>query len=232
MEGQLINGSTSLYGTIDLNKKSTSLTLPVGRQYVEKPIELTLDVVSGSATTPSTAITADPSISVSNTGKITATASASKNITPSVGAGWVTNGTAGAVTVSGSSEFQINSAVGSATISGGALPSSAAGSSNVVASATDTYNSGVSLSITSERTAVSAVTKVTSAGFAAQNNNFASASDSAESATHNFYVQGVTLTVPSAGASRQFDITVPNGNSTITFHFTVDSNGNTTITEV
>lgn len=231
MEGQLINGSTSLYGTIDLNKKSTSLTLPVGRQYVEKPIELTLDVVSGSATTPSTTITADPSISVSNTGKITATASASKNITPSVGAGWVANGTAGAVTVSGSSEFQINSAVGSATISGGSLSSSTS-SSNVVASATDTYNSGVSLSITSERTAVSAVTKVTSAGFAAQNNNFASASDSAKSATNNFYVQGVTLTVPSAGASRQFDITVPNGNSTITFHFTVDSNGNTTITEV
>lgn len=231
MEGQLINGSTSLYGTIDLNKKSTSLTLPVGRQYVEKPIELTLDVVSGSATTPSTTITADPSISVSNTGKITATASASKNITPSVGAGWVANGTAGAVTVSGSSEFQINSAVGSATISGGSLSSSTS-SSNVVASATDTYNSGVSLSITSERTAISAVTKVTSAGFAAQNNNFASASDSAKSATNNFYVQGVTLTVPSAGASRQFDITVPNGNSTITFHFTVDSNGNTTITEV
>lgn len=40
------------------------------------------------------------------------------------------------------------------------------------------------------------------------------------------YVTGVTLT-----NGKQFDITVPNGsNSTITFHFSVDDNGNTTIT--
>jgi hypothetical protein len=37
---------------------------------------------------------------------------------------------------------------------------------------------------------------------------------------------GVTLT-----AGKQFNITVPNGeNDTITFHFSVDENGNTTIT--
>jgi hypothetical protein len=40
------------------------------------------------------------------------------------------------------------------------------------------------------------------------------------------YVTGVTLT-----NGKQFDVTVPNGsNSTITFHFSVDNNGNTTIT--
>ena len=40
------------------------------------------------------------------------------------------------------------------------------------------------------------------------------------------YLTGVTLT-----AGKQFDITVPNGdNDTITFHFLVDENGNTTIT--
>ena len=40
------------------------------------------------------------------------------------------------------------------------------------------------------------------------------------------YLTGVTLT-----AGKQFNITVPNGeNDTITFHFSVDGNGNTTIT--
>lgn len=42
----------------------------------------------------------------------------------------------------------------------------------------------------------------------------------------NYYLTGVTL-----GNGKSFDITVPNGNSDpITYHFSVDSNGNTTIT--
>lgn len=62
---------------------------------------------SGSATTPATSITANPSISVSSSGLITATASASKSITPTVSAGYVSSGTAGTVTVSGSNTSQL-----------------------------------------------------------------------------------------------------------------------------
>lgn len=62
---------------------------------------------SGSATTPATTITANPSISVSNGGLITATASASQSITPTVIAGYVSSGTAGTVTVSGSNTQQL-----------------------------------------------------------------------------------------------------------------------------
>lgn len=62
---------------------------------------------AGSATTPATTITANPSISVSNSGLITATASASKSITPTVVAGYVSAGTAGTVTVSGSNTQQL-----------------------------------------------------------------------------------------------------------------------------
>ncbi len=40
-----------------------------------------------------------------------------------------------------------------------------------------------------------------------------------------YYATGVTLT-----AGKAFDVTVPNGNSTVTFHFAVDANGNVTIT--
>lgn len=62
---------------------------------------------SGSASTPATSITANPSISVSLGGLITATASASQSVTPTVSAGYVSTGTAGTVTVSGSNTQQL-----------------------------------------------------------------------------------------------------------------------------
>ena len=43
-------------------------------------------------------------------------------------------------------------------------------------------------------------------------------------------ITGVTITAPSSGTST-FSVTVPNGNSTATFVFNVDSGGNVTITE-
>lgn len=64
-------------------------------------------VATGSALTPETSITANPSISVSSGGLITATASALESVTPIVSAGYVTEGTAGTVTVSGSSAQQL-----------------------------------------------------------------------------------------------------------------------------
>lgn len=64
-------------------------------------------VPDGSAATPATTITANPSISVNSSGLITATASATQNVTPTVSAGYVRNGTAGTVTVSGSNTSQL-----------------------------------------------------------------------------------------------------------------------------
>lgn len=61
----------------------------------------------GSAATPATSITANPSISVSNSGLITASVSASKSVTPTVSAGYVSSGTAGTVSVSGSNTQQL-----------------------------------------------------------------------------------------------------------------------------
>lgn len=43
-------------------------------------------------------------------------------------------------------------------------------------------------------------------------------------------ITGVTLTAPSSG-TKTFSITVPNGNTTATFVFNVDTSGNVTITE-
>lgn len=62
---------------------------------------------AGSATTPATTITANPSISVSLFGEITASVSKSQKVTPTVSAGYVSSGTYGTVTVSGSSTEQL-----------------------------------------------------------------------------------------------------------------------------
>ena len=52
---------------------------------------------------------------------------------------------------------------------------------------------------------------------------------SAENIQINVNVKKAVLTT--ASDSNSFDITVPNGSSgTVTFHFAVDANGNTTIT--
>lgn len=61
----------------------------------------------GSATTPATIITADPTISVSSGGLITATVSKTQQITPTVQEGYVSVGTAGNVGVSGSNTQQL-----------------------------------------------------------------------------------------------------------------------------
>ena len=62
---------------------------------------------SGSATTPATTITANPTITVSSGGLITASVSKTQSVTPTVSAGYVSSGTAGTVSVSGSNTSQL-----------------------------------------------------------------------------------------------------------------------------
>lgn len=62
---------------------------------------------SGSATTPATTITANPTISVNASGVITASVSKTQGVTPTVSAGYVASGTAGTVTVNGSATQQL-----------------------------------------------------------------------------------------------------------------------------
>ena len=92
----------------DLSASGATVSVPSG--YYED--SETYTVSSGSATTPATTVTANPSISVnSSTGVITATASATKSVTPTVSAGYVSSGTAGTVTVSGSNTSQLSTQV-------------------------------------------------------------------------------------------------------------------------
>lgn len=88
----------------DLTASGATITAPAG--YYEN--DATKTVASGSAVTPATSITANPSISVGNDGSITASVSATQSVTPTVEAGYVSSGTAGTITVSGSGSSQLS----------------------------------------------------------------------------------------------------------------------------
>ena len=93
----------------DLSASGATVSVPSG--YYED--SETYTVSSGSAATPATTVTANPSISVnSSTGVITATASATKSVTPTVSAGYVSSGTAGTITVSGSNTSALSTQSG------------------------------------------------------------------------------------------------------------------------
>lgn len=69
-------------------------------------------VQSGSATTPTKTITADPVIQVDGNGLITATELVNAYVTPNVVAGWVEQGTQGKITVSGQRTYQLDTVNG------------------------------------------------------------------------------------------------------------------------
>lgn len=102
-DGNQVTGSIASKSGSDLTASGATVTVPAG--YYSAAASKSIS--SGSAKTPATTITADPTISVSSTGLITATTSASQNITPTVSAGYVSSGTAGSVSVSGSSTEQL-----------------------------------------------------------------------------------------------------------------------------
>lgn len=107
-----ISGSSSQQMTVressDLVVRDDTVTVPAGYY----PSEAAAGIKPGSATTPATTISATPSISVSSGGLITSAVSASQQVTPAVSAGYVSGGTAGTVSVSGSATEQLNTQPG------------------------------------------------------------------------------------------------------------------------
>ena len=102
-DGTSITGNIATKTSSDLTASGATVTAPAG-YYASSASK---SVSSGSATTPATSITANPSISVSSGGLITASVSASQSVTPTVSAGYVSSGTAGTVSVSGSNTSQL-----------------------------------------------------------------------------------------------------------------------------
>ena len=102
-DGVKYTGTISTKTSSDLSASGATVTVPSG-YYATNASKA---VASGSATTPSTSITANPTISVSSGGLITASVSESQSVTPTVSAGYVSSGTAGSVSVSGSATEQL-----------------------------------------------------------------------------------------------------------------------------
>lgn len=101
--GTLYTGSIVPKTGTDITVSGDTVSIPAG--YYETAQSASVGV--GSASTPATSITANPTISVDASGLITSTVSATESVTPTVVAGYVTNGTAGNVSVSGSNTSQL-----------------------------------------------------------------------------------------------------------------------------
>lgn len=87
--------------TVSLSVSGGTVTASDGTNSIAKT------VATGSAKTPATTITKNPTILVDSSGLITASVSGTQSVTPTVSAGYVSSGTAGTITVSGSTTKQL-----------------------------------------------------------------------------------------------------------------------------
>lgn len=102
-DGTDITGNIATKTSANLSASGATVTAPAGYYATDA----SKSVAAGSAATPATSITANPSISVSSGGLITASVSTSQSVTPTVSAGYVSSGTSGTVSVSGSNTEQL-----------------------------------------------------------------------------------------------------------------------------
>ena len=130
--------------------------------------------------------------------------------------------------VNGNIALTVNAKGASPAFDGGELNNKGASATftNMTTSSSDTSGIAILAKGTAGRNAVLYNGAVN--GWVSKSDN-TSASAAVASSTWNgttYYATGVTLT-----NGKSFNITVPNGSSgTVTFHFSVDANGNTTIT--
>lgn len=103
VDGVKYTGTIETKTSSNLTVNGATVTAPAG--YYATPASA--NVANGSATTPQTTISVTPTISVDGSGLITSTVNKEQNITPTVVAGYVSSGTAGAVTASGSNTNQL-----------------------------------------------------------------------------------------------------------------------------
>lgn len=122
----------------------------------------------------------------------------------------------------------IPAAAGTTTITGGTIKMNSPTTANVSFSTTAPTYSGIYIkAIAAQSAAITASAKITTAGYTPTNDSFSTSTKTISTSSRTYYITGVTLENNST-----FDITIPNGAETpITLHFSVDGNGNTTISE-
>lgn len=129
-------------------------------------------------------------------------------------------------------ELTINAQTATPAFTGGGISGTATANATNASISSSTNNSGVSIAATASATRAQVTYNGTVAGWVSQSSGAqALAASSATALTGTtYYINGVTLTKPSSG-TRTFSITVPNGSTTITFVFNVDTSGNVTVVE-
>lgn len=113
---------------------------------------------------------------------------------------------------------------------GGGISGTATASAVNASVSTETNNSGVTIDAECDVVRSDVVYDGNTYGIVDQDDGDIALAGTSESMTPTtYYINGVTITAPESG-TRTFSVTVPNGSgNTITFVFTVDANGNTTI---
>lgn len=232
--GYIDSGTAGSITAANLASGNIELTQQTGTSVVGKS---TASVKSGSATTPATTITANPSLSTTKeTNGYKMSVSTSKSVTPSVSAGWVASGTAGTITVSGSAYIP----EAGFTFSGGAASikssSSSASASGLGITDTDTDpGSGVYITTGGKATATrAAVTYTNTAGYFPVHTSATTASAAADGSETNvssnkYYV--TTLTVPASKTFTSVSLTAGTS-SARTYLNTANVPGLTTIKKI
>lgn len=102
-KGEKITGTIPTKTASNLTVSGATVTVPAG-YYAS---QTTKSVPTGTAATPSTTVPKNPTITVSESGLITASVNASKQVTPVVSAGYISSGTAGTIMFGGSATHQL-----------------------------------------------------------------------------------------------------------------------------
>lgn len=129
-------------------------------------------------------------------------------------------------------EITINAQTATPSFTGGGVSGTATANATNATISDSMNNSGVSIAAAASATRAQITYNGAVAGWVDKSNGAeALAAGSATALTSTtYYINGVTLLTPSSG-TRTFAITVPNGATTATFVFNVDTSGNVTITE-
>lgn len=137
-EGDSLNNQTGVTRTyIPSTVQQTETISPDSNYTGLDNVEITVNAIStGSATTPATTITKNPTVTVSNGGLITAAFSTTKSITPTVVPGYITSGISGNIVVNGNTLAQLLTTPGStitpSTVSQTAITSKRFATGNII----------------------------------------------------------------------------------------------------
>ena len=238
-------------GDININKISNKLQLNTKETYVADDVFFNVSVILGStaAGTASADVSAISGQSSSGGTNIKDSIGERSSVEPSSGyyirmlatgsgnskvtnAGWLPASSLETASKTTTRYFPIDA--GTASIGGTNIvtPSASVSGTNITLSNTD---NGISVVATGGGTASASVNATTTqAGYVPNNSTLDTQTIAAgsQTTTASTFISGVTLTAPPSGSqARTFSITVPNGNTTATFVFNVDSSGNVTITE-